>query len=198
MYMKYGKLTIITGPMWSGKTTELLRRYDRKVHARLNCLLVKHGIDTRYHQEHITTHVNTYGLHTKGQAVIYTTISDLISGEGLFSERKIDSVFIDEIQFFSDKHLCLELLKVGINVVVAGLNGDFKQHMFPGMDILFAHASDITMLTAVCTKCRKEDASFSCKLQADKNAQAIDVGGADKYIPLCLGCLHKTTHELKI
>lgn len=186
--MKYGKLTIITGPMWSGKTTELLRRYDRKVHAHVDCLLVKHGIDTRYGHQHIITHVNTYGLHTKGQAVIYDTIAGLISGEGLFSDRKVDSVFIDEIQFFSDKHLCLELLRVGINVVVAGLNGDFKQNMFPGMDKLFAHASDITMLTAVCGKCRKQDAPFSCKLKETTGSQEVDIGGAEKYIPLCMGC----------
>lgn len=185
--MKYGKLTIITGPMWSGKTTELLRQYDRKVHAQLDCILVKHGIDTRYGPNHVVTHVNTYGLHTKGQAVIYETISGLIQGEGLFS-RSIDTVFIDEIQFFSDKKLCLELLNVGINVVVAGLNGNFKRQMFPDMDQLFSSASEIIMLTAVCGVCKKDDAPFSSKLRSDGDAQAVDVGGADKYVPTCLKC----------
>ena len=186
--MKYGKLAIITGPMWSGKTTELLRQYDRKVHAQLKCRLVKHGIDNRYASNHLVTHENTYGSHTKGQAVVYKTISDLIKGEGLFITPSMDTVFIDEIQFFPDKQLCLELLRFGINVVVAGLNGDYKQQMFPGMSQLFASANDIRMLTAVCGVCRLEDAPFSCKMiTSDK--QQIDVGGSDKYIPACLKCM---------
>lgn len=189
--MKFGKLTLITGPMWSGKTTELLRQYDRKVHANVNCLLVKHTIDARYDTGHVVTHKNTYGLTTKGQAVVYSTIIDLINGEGLMRTSP-DTVFIDEIQFFPDKLLCLDLLNVGINVVVAGLNGDYKQRMFQDMDRLFASASHIIMLTAVCGICRKEDAPFSCKLHAHVNASAYDVGGAEKYVPMCLGCMTKT------
>jgi len=192
--MKCGKLTLITGPMWSGKTTELLRQYDRKMHAKVKCLLVKHGIDTRYQsQNHVVTHVNTYGLHTKGQAVVYDTISALIHGEGLFADNKTDTVFIDEIQFFPDKHLCLELLNVGIDVVLAGLNGDFNQCMFPGMDALFAAASDIRMFTAICGLCHREDAPYSSKLQKGGNQQSIDIGGADKYIPTCLKCKNQIT-----
>jgi thymidine kinase len=204
--------------MWSGKTTELLRQYDRKIHAQLPCLLVKHGIDTRYDTNHVVTHANTYGSHTKGQAVVYQTIADLCRCEDL---TQTDTVFIDEIQFFPDKHLCLEFLNAGINVVVAGLNGDYLQRMFPGMDTLIAFASDIRMLTAVCGMCRREDAPFSCKLQASgpgpgicpgmcsgpgictgtcsgletcsgsglgNDSQIIDVGGSDKYIPVCLKC----------
>lgn len=196
--MKFGTLTIITGPMWSGKTTELLRQYDRNVHAQLSCLLVKHGIDTRYGTNHVVTHVNTYGLHTKGQAVVYHTIADLIQGEGLFSGRKLDTVYIDEIQFFPDKHLCIELLNVGMNVVVAGLNGDYLQQLFPGMDTLIASASNIQMLTAICGICKINDAPFSCKINTDSTNTNVDVGGADKYIPVCLKCklqLHNSNQK---
>jgi thymidine kinase len=87
-----------------------------------------------------------------GQPSVYQTIADLCQWEDLFSiaaETKIDTVFIDEIQFFPDKHLCLEILNFGINVVVAGLNGDYMQQMFLGMDVLFAYTSDICLLTAI-------------------------------------------------
>lgn len=196
--MKYGKLTIITGPMWSGKTTELLRQFDRKVHAKLSCLLVKHGYDTRYSTDQVVTHVNTYGMSTKGHAVIYKTIADLIKGEGLFTQT-YHTVFIDEIQFFPDKYLCLDLLNVGINVVIAGLNGDFNRKMFPGMDVLFASASEIKMLTAICSKCKSEDASFTVKLHEHTGhsregqchgKSSIDMGGSEKYMTVCLKCRH--------
>jgi thymidine kinase len=191
MLMNYGKLSIITGPMWSGKTTELLRQFDRKEHAQLKCLLVKHGMDTRYDpgKGQVATHQSTYGTCTKGQAVVYNSMADLITGEGLLGPARWDTVFIDEIQFFPDKKLCLELLNAGINVVVAGLNGDYKQEMFADMDVLFAHAESIMMLTAVCGNCRSDDAPFSCKLQLGVGAGVLDVGGAEKYIPLCLKCM---------
>lgn len=189
--------------MWSGKTTELLRRYDRKVLAKVPCLLVKHCSDTRYdHEDHIVTHVNTYGLHSKGQASIYDTISNLIIGEKLYSDngRNIDTIFIDEIQFFSDKHLCLDLLNIGINVVVAGLNGDFKRHMFPGMDALFASAYDIQMLTAVCSKCYKDachTARITHKNRSQPQYQQLQVGGSDMYQAVCLRC-YQSLHQPNI
>jgi thymidine kinase len=187
----YGTLTVITGPMFCGKTTELLRRYDRKVHAKVPCLLVTHGIDTRYSKNQVVTHLNTYGLHTNGQAVSYKTIAEFIQGEGLIESIYINTVFIDEIQFFSDKHVCLDLLKVGINVVVAGLNGDFRRIMFPGMDALFASASNIVMLTSVCGRCQL-DAPFTTKYKDEAHLtgvqSAFDVGGSDKYVPTCLQC----------
>ena len=184
-----GSLTIITGPMWSGKTTELLRQYDRKNHAGLKCLLVKHGIDNRYSQDSIVTHINTYGLHTKGTAKIYSTIDHMIQHEQLVNNpNHINTVFIDEIQFFPDKHLCVDLLNVGIHVVVAGLNGDYHRTLFPGMETLFAVASDIKMLTAVCGFCRSENACYTTRLVDNIHVGSIDVGGSDKYMASCPRC----------
>lgn len=194
--MKYGTLTIITGPMFSGKTTELLRLYDRKIHAKVPCLLVTHACDTRYSKNHVTTHTNKFDLHTKGQAVSYDTIMSLIKGEGLFANKTIDTVFIDEIQFFTDMYLCLDLLNIGINVVVTGLNGDYRRNMFPGMDRLFSSASEITMLTAICSKCQKE-AAFTAKHKSVSKLSVIDVGGSDKYMPVCLHCWSSMHQQIK-
>lgn len=191
-----GSLIVITGPMWSGKTTELLRQYDRKTHAKVKCLLVKHGIDNRYSDEDIVTHTNTYGLHTKGSAKTYSTIEEIIKylnqaeskSEPESEPKGISTIFIDEIQFFPDKHMCLDLLDAGIDVVVAGLNGDYKRTMFQGMDILFAAASDIKMLTAVCGSCQKEGACYTARIAVSDSDNNIDVGGSDKYMAVCPSC----------
>jgi thymidine kinase len=181
--VELGKLILITGPMWSGKTTELLRLFDRKTRASLKCLLVKHGIDNRYGENLVATHTNIEGYSNKVQALSCESISDIFTK---VTVTDYNSIFIDEIQFFVDKTRCLEILKHGVDVVVAGLNGDWKQEMFPDMDKLFACASDIRLLTAICGVCKKNEACYTSKI-CTTNSQ-IDVGGADKYVPTCLYC----------
>jgi thymidine kinase len=179
----YGKLTIITGPMWSGKTTELLRLYDRKTRATLKCLLIKHGIDNRYSDScNQYNYVLTHNAD-KRSAIIYSNLKELIKSGNIV---QYDTIFIDEIQFFEDKTECINILKNRVNVVVAGLNGDWKQVMFPDMHFLFSFASEIKLLTAICGICQKHEACFTCR--KDKTGDQIEVGGDDIYVPTCLGC----------
>jgi thymidine kinase len=180
--VELGKLILITGPMWSGKTTELLRLFDRKTRASLKCLLVKHGIDNRYGEHLVSTHTNIEGYI---QALSCESVSDIFTK---VTVTDYNSVFIDEIQFFVDKPKCLEILKLGVDVVVAGLNGDWKQEMFPEMDKLFACANAIRFLTAICGVCKKNEACYTSKLLKVRTNSQIDVGGADKYVPTCLYC----------
>ena len=173
-----GKLTLITGPMWSGKTTELLRLFDRRSRASLNCLLVKHSVDDRYSNDYVSTHI---GYKIPAQSC--NSITHLMKQVDV---TKYNGIFIDEIQFFTDKKLCLKILEAGVDVVVAGLNGDWKQQIFPDMDVLFSNASDIRLLTAICGICRKQEACLTVKKVGDN--KQIAVGGSETYIPSCLGC----------
>lgn len=191
--VELGKLTLITGPMWSGKTTELLRLFDRKTRASLKCLLVKHGIDNRYGENLVSTHTNIEGYSNKVQALSCELISNIYDK---ITISDYNTIFVDEIQFFADKTKCLDILKLGIDVVVAGLNGDWKQEMFPDMSKLFSCASDIRLLTAICGVCRKSEACYTSKICT--TASQIDVGGADKYIPTCLYCKIKNDELMKI
>ena len=169
--------------MWSGKTTELLRLYDRKRHAGIKCLLIKHSIDQRYQAGAVVTHINSYGVHNRATAMIFASISDVMSHLQTYGNA---SLFIDEIQFFPDKERCVELMDMGIDVVAAGLNGDYNRRMFAGMEILVAAATDIKLLSAVCGLCKSDNACYSMRLSG--SSDIIDVGGADKYVAVCLRC----------
>ena len=179
--MSCGKLSIITGPMWSGKTSELLRRYERAKLQQTPCILVKPSIDNRYEKGYVVSH--RPGLQCA--ALVYPTISDLIIEESLYASD-IRKIFIDEIQFFPDKEQCLELLKSGIDVCVAGLNSNFMREMFAGMPTLFASAHSIDMLCAVCGVCNGDATQTARTVQGGQGD--IDVGGEEKYIATCIKC----------
>uniref|UniRef100_A0A6C0J6M2 thymidine kinase n=1 Tax=viral metagenome TaxID=1070528 RepID=A0A6C0J6M2_9ZZZZ len=179
-----GTLHVITGPMYSGKTSELLRLYNRELVARRKCILVKNSIDNRYCNDKVATHQDIHGQRVVHSAHKYSTISELMDND----LTDVKTIFIDEIQFFPDNTQCIDLLDKGINVVVSGLNGDTNQKMFAGMSILFSNAYDIKMLTAICDKCKIRDAPYTVKLSDNKDM--IDVGGKDKYASSCRKCLN--------
>jgi thymidine kinase len=190
-----GRLTIITGPMFSGKTTELLRLYERKRRAKINCLLVKYSGDRRYATDAVWSHSYTddpddpEGLHQLRIGGVPAISLDKLSAlfEVEMGITEYDTVFIDEIQFFPDKEQVLHLLTLDIDVNVSGLNGDYLRRPFPGMDQLFALAYQICSLRAVCGFCRSEEACFTTRLSTTDSAQIL-VGGAELYRASCLRC----------
>ncbi len=186
-----GKLTIITGPMFSGKTTELLRLYDRKNIAEVPCLLVKYRGDNRYSENNVSSHVSMHECGLSAPAVSAGTIAELFSGT--YDIVNYDTIFIDEIQFFPDKDQIHHLLTLGIDVVVSGLNGDWQRKMFPGMSDLFSTAYDIRMLQSICGFCKSEDACYTCRISA--STDTIQIGGHDMYRASCLSCYLKHTKE---
>ena len=177
-----GLLTIITGPMFSGKTTELLRLYDRKVIGDVPCLLVKYCGDTRYSSDEIMSHRTTGGHGVQAPAMSAGTISEIMD----HIDGPCAAVFIDEIQFFPDKGVILDILDLGIDVFVSGLNGDWQRKMFPGMSELFSAACNITMLQAVCGFCKADNACYTVRTTSEN--EDIVIGGADKYKAACPKC----------
>jgi thymidine kinase len=181
--MSEGMLTLIVGPMFSGKTTELHRLFERKTRAGIACLLVKYQQDVRYSTDHVVSHKDMFGNYRQIPCFNINTLSELTS---LIDLHSPETIFIDEIQFFPDKQVIGDLLNRKINVTASGLNGDWQRKMFPGMADLFALAYDIKMFQAVCGFCKSENACYSKKI-----CEEGGIGGEEKYRAACHSCYSK-------
>lgn len=161
-----GLIHVICGPMFSGKTEELIRRARRAFYGNKKVLVFKHAFDDRYEKEFIVTHIGDkinckYVKH-------FSEIEEYI-------DNTVDSIFIDEIQFF-DKEIIILLMKLrdrGIEIVVAGLDLDFRGIPFGPIPELLALADEVTKLKAVCFRTGK-DAQYSQRLINGKPAKHTD------------------------
>jgi thymidine kinase len=177
-----GKLTVIVGPMYSGKTTELLSYMEIYKLGRKKTLLFKPALDVRYGTSVVKTHS---GLEAQAVPVEFT--KDMLP----YLREKVDAVFIDEVQFF-DKDLVKlvrKLLDENVNVFCAGLDMTFKQNPFETTMLLLALANEVTKKKAVCHVCGEYNATLTYKI-SDSDSE-IDVGGKEKYIAVCRDCYNR-------
>lgn len=146
---KRGRIELICGSMFSGKTEELIRRLRRAVIARQQIQVFKPAIDTRYHEEKVTSH---NGLDFEAKPV-----TDAIEILKTLSEETT-VVAIDEVQFFDSEiiALCEQLADQGKRVICAGLDTDFRGEPFGPIPDLMARAEDIDKLHAICVVCGEE------------------------------------------
>jgi len=184
-----GKLEVITGCMFAGKTEELLRRVERARIAKKHVLLLKPSLDTRYSAEEIVTHY--------GRSLPCHRLPPKISLEGL--ERLVgdelaaaDVVAFDEAHFFDRGFpaLCEALVSRGKRVIVAGLDLNFRGEPFGPMPELLALADEVLKLQAVCVVCGKP-ATRSQRLIDGKPAREgpeILIGGLESYEARCRDC----------
>jgi thymidine kinase len=164
--------------MYSGKTTELLRRYHRYQIAKKRCLLVKFALDTRYHENLLCTHDQN-----RIEAVSCSRLSELKSVD-------YDAIFIDEIQFYPDAvEFSERMANNGIIIHASGLNGTYSRTPFQTISDLIAVADNIDFLTAVCMICRKDTGCYTEKISNDTDNRPIQIGGIDKYIAVCRNCV---------
>ncbi|XP_047143822.1 thymidine kinase, cytosolic isoform X2 [Hydra vulgaris] len=169
---------LIFGPMFSGKTTELLRRITRYSFARYKCLLIKYEKDIRYSNNGVSTHDQR--VH---EAVACTVLRDV-----KHLTKEFDVIGVDEGQFYPDVvQFCEEMAGMKKTVIVAALDGDFQRKPFGNVIDLVPLAESVIKLSAVCMCCYGE-ASFTKRLGSDTKVEII--GGADKYMAACRGC-HK-------
>ena len=176
-YLGEGRLEVICGPMFSGKTEELLRRVRRSLIAKLPTLLVKPTTDTRYAVGDVVSHDKT-----AMPSVVVEKASDILNVLEV-DGRQVLVVAIDEAQFFSDDlaGVCNELANRGLRVIVAGLDLDFTGKPFGSMPELLALAEEVTKLHAVCVETGRQ-AHFSHKIAGSD--ETVELGEKDKYIPL--------------
>ncbi|XP_060906520.1 thymidine kinase, cytosolic [Labrus mixtus] len=171
-----GQIQVIFGPMFSGKSTELMRRVRRFQIAQYNCLVIKYAKDTRYSDDGMATHdKNTMA------AVPANCLADVRP-----LALKACVIGIDEGQFFPDTvDFCEEMANLGKTVIVAALDGTFQRQPFGNILNLVPLAESIVKLHAVCMQCYKE-AAYTKRIGAEKEVEVI--GGADKYQAVCRKC----------
>jgi thymidine kinase len=183
-----GQIQIIMGPMFSGKTTELMRRLKRYQIANQECLVIKYAKDSRYDAEaELTTHDMQ-----KIEAVPTLILTDLRNRAANYSV-----IGIDEGQFFPDIVAFAETMaNDGKVVIVAALDGNFRRKFFGNFLHLIPLAESVTKLTAVCVMCN-EEASFTklkkemeSKFETGNTNKYVEelIGGADKYMAVCRRC----------
>ncbi|NP_001011452.1 thymidine kinase, cytosolic [Xenopus tropicalis] len=174
-----GQIQVIFGPMFSGKSTELMRRVRRFQIAQYKCMLIKYAKDTRYSKEHLATHdQNTMA------AVSACQLRD-VSAEAL----ACSVIGIDEGQFFPDiVDFCEEMANRGKTMIVAALDGTFQRKAFGNILNLVPLAESVVKLNSVCMECYRE-AAYTKRLGAEKEVEVI--GGAEKYHSVCRLCFFK-------
>ena len=179
-----GRIEVVCGSMFSGKTEELIRRIKRAVFARQRVEIFKPSIDTRYSEEEVVSHDRNTILSTP----VDTSASILL----LASD--IDVVGIDEAQFLDSGlvDVCNELANRGVRVIVAGLDMDFKGIPFGPMPALCAIADDVTKVHAICVKCGAL-AYVSHRMVADD--KRVLLGEKAQYEPLCRECYRKAVEQ---
>lgn len=182
---KKGNITLIIGPMFSGKTTELVRLIKRQVIVEKRCMIICHVNDNRYTKKNSNSVIN----HDKHE--FFDCDVKYVSKLGEINADDYDVIGVDEISFFDDIELINIWANSGIVIIVAGLDGDYKQKNFKKVHKIIPNAEKIIKLTAVC-KCGN-DASFTIRKNNETNL--IVIGGKDIYDAVCRECLNKHTSE---
>lgn len=179
-----GRIEVVCGSMFSGKTEELIRRLKRANFARQRVEIFKPALDTRYSEADVVSHDNNS---------IPSTPVDTSASILLFSSE-IDVVGIDEAQFFDEGliDVCNELANRGIRVIVAGLDMDYKGIPFGPIPALCAIADEVTKVHAICVRCG-ELAYISHRTVP--NDKRVLLGEKEEYEPLCRHCCQKALKE---
>uniref|UniRef100_A0A6C0F6R3 thymidine kinase n=1 Tax=viral metagenome TaxID=1070528 RepID=A0A6C0F6R3_9ZZZZ len=169
------QVEIIIGPMYSGKTTELIRRCSRYQSIGKNVTVINHSFDTRCDANEISTHSkNTY------KAVKTEKLLDL----DLLPMPNI--IGIDEAQFFPD---LLQFVKYCEQfkcvIIIAGLDGDFQRNNFGGIHKCIPLCDSIVKLNAMCCVCNDGTPGCFTKKVDSNDKTLIDIGGKDKFIAVC-------------
>lgn len=185
MALKYeGRLDIITGPMFSGKSEELVKRLRRFKVAGLPVKVFNHAIDDRYGKKIISSHAKDHWR------AIPVSKPDQIP-DHITSRTKV--VVIDEAQFFDDSLVTIieSLINRHIIIIAAGLDTNFRGEPFGCMPQLLALADgEVLKLKAVCSICKKWNATRTQRLYANGapasyNEPLVKVGASDSYVARC-------------
>lgn len=180
-----GKIELVIGCMYSGKSTELQRRIRRFLSIQKTVMVIKHASDIRYDNgNYLSTHDQTTipcisvnkldFIKTKQPVELYKTFINT------------DVIVVEEGQFFTD---LLEMIVYSADImkkhcIIGGLNGDFQRNPFGDINLLVPHAESIHKLSALCVQCKDGTAAhFSKRITASKDQ--ILVGSEGDYIPVC-------------
>ena len=172
-----GKIELILGPMFSGKSTRLIEVIRKYVYKAKKTIMIKYFADQRYTEK---SEVVTHDL------IKYDSISCKILRDSFEKLKGYDVIGIDEGQFFPDLvEVCEELALLKKIVIVAALNGDFRMDPFPVISRLISKTDKIKLLKAYCFNCHK-DAKFSLRIV--QSNETVLIGAGEAYKPACRDC----------
>ncbi len=179
-----GRIEVICGSMFSGKTEELIRRLKRANFAHQRVEIYKPAIDSRYSEKEVVSHdsnsISSISIDSSASILLFTS--------------EIDVVGIDEAQFFDDGlvNVCNELANRGIRVIIAGLDMDFKGIPFGPIPALCAIADEVTKVHAICVKCGQ--LAYLSHRTVKSNKRVL-LGEKMEYEPLCRNCYQQVIKE---
>ena len=180
MKSQKGKIDIICGSMFSGKTEELIQRLKRLDFAKKKYKLFKPIVDNRYDNYKVVSH-NMNSV----QAI------SISKSEEIYSHIKNEKIIaIDEAQFLDKKlyEVCEKLIKDGVDIIIAGLDMDYKGEPFGTMPKLLAISDNVKKMHAVCFECG-ETANYTFRINND--TQQVLIGSKENYKALCKNCFFK-------
>ena len=181
---RLGSITVVCGSMYAGKSEELIRLARRALYAKKKVQVFKHSIDSRFHEEMVVTHMGAQ--HRAVPVRSAEALREAINED-------TDVVCVEEAQFFEDAivPLVVSLADSGIEVVLAGLDQDFRREPFGPMPRLLAVADEVVKLRAICLKCGRPASHTYRTIEgrpAHKGDPVIVIGATEKYEARCRNC----------
>jgi len=174
---------MIIGPMFSGKSTELIRHIRMMKVLKKDYLVVTHSLDTRYDTDHVVSH-----NMDKEKCVSCNRLMSLLNSQN-HNIDQVETVFVEEGQFFEDiVDFVYEIVEnLNKHLVIAYLTSDFNRRPFPHLGQLIALSDNVIQLSALCMKCRDgTQAPFTyCRTQDAAGYGNILVGSNDVYESVC-------------
>ncbi len=197
-----GYLELISGPMYSGKTSRLLNLYKQFKFCGIEILTLNHSDDsTRYSATHLSSHdlltvpcIMTDSLNS----IINLTTNDTINQISEEEFKKVRVILINEIQFFKEE--ALDWIKCAVDkynkhVYVCGLDGDFQRNKFgTWMEYLLPLCDNHIKLHSYCSECKVKKAIFTHRITRETAQKIIGIGC---YVPLCRGCYNKINEQME-
>ena len=180
-----GYLQIIIGPMFSGKTSELIKIYNEKKNIGEKVFAINYDQDTRYGIDMIVSHdkqsISSCNINKLHEINCYTEYKNCF--------KEANWIFINEAQFFKDlKPWVIDILEeTNKYVILCGLDSDFKRHRFGELLDLIPHANQVTKLYGVCQLC-KSQSLYTRRITTEQEQEVI---GNTNYIPVCRNCYKK-------
>jgi thymidine kinase len=181
-----GWIEVIVGPMFSGKSEELIRRLKRAEIARQRVQIFKPQLDDRYSVTEIVSHS---GLGIRSEIV--KDAAEVLARV----EARTEVIGIDEAQILGEGlvKVCNQLADAGKRVIVSGLDTDYLGRPFDPMPRLLAEAEEITKLLAICMRCGNP-AAHTQRLVASEDLIVVGAGGM--YEARCRRCFEpQLAHE---
>lgn len=171
---------VICGPMFSGKTTGLIKAVSKYQKDGKKVFVFKPKLDNRYADEAVVSHdkneIHAYPVEKSVEILDYHLNADVVA--------------IDEVQFFDERIIDVieKIANDGKSVIVAGLDMDYLGRPFGAIPKLLTIADQVTKLNSVCTFCSGR-ARFSHRISEDNGI--VVLGEKDKYVPLCRSCYNE-------